>query len=316
MPVTDDIDGRLAAAIEAVQERDSLIRELQPMRKRETRADRELARLLQRCDQEQAKVERLENLTSSRVLATLRGDLKVQLERERAAVAAVQAEAQDARARLDALRQKIAAGEARLSDLADAHDDYQAALAAKVERADADTSHAARLLALAEERSQLLGELREVRETAEVVDEAFAALERAKEKVGSASKWSTYDTFFGGGMVESAIKHHRLDDAVTAVHDADSALDAVRAQLTDIDVKAGWLEVTKRTRTIDIWFDNIFTSLKVRGKIKDMATAVADSHSAVRQVKDDLADRQRQAEARLGEVEDESRQVLSDSRYG
>lgn len=308
--MTDDIEGRLAAAIAAIQERETLIGELRPLRNREARLERELERLRQRCDQEQKKVERLEKLTSSRLLAALRGDREVQLERERAATAAANAEAERARERLDLLRQRIAAGEARLSELADAHDDYEAALAAKVELAGED-GHAARLLALAEERRQLVGEIREMRETLEGTDEAVAALERAKEKVGSASSWSNYDLFFGGGALGSAIKHRRLDDAVAAVKDADKALNAVRTGLADVDVQADGLGVTKRTKTIDVWLDNIFTPIEVRRKIKDMAAVVADAYSATTQVRQCLADRHRRAEARLDELEDERRHLLS-----
>lgn len=80
------------------------------------------------------------------------------------------------------------------------------------------------LMALAEACGTLTGELHEIDEALQVAHEAEEALAQVQNKLGSASNWSNYDTFFGGGTVSSWIKHSRLDEAAEEAAHTDNRL--------------------------------------------------------------------------------------------
>lgn len=155
--------------------------------------------------------------------------------RERAEADGARLAVAEAQARLDAVAREHDAECARLDRLAGARREYAAALDAKErylhEHGD---PRAARLLALADERGRLAAESRELTEAAHAATEAAQALSRAQASLGSASSWSTYDTFFGGGLISSAIKHSRLDDAAAAAAYADRRLAVMRTELADV----------------------------------------------------------------------------------
>ena len=90
------------------------------------------------------------------------------------------------------------------------------------------------MLALAGERGRLHGELTEIAEAQQAAAEATDALKQVRSRLGSASAWSAYDTFFGGGAIASAVKHSRLDDAADAAARADQCLAVLRTELADV----------------------------------------------------------------------------------
>jgi hypothetical protein len=70
------------------------------------------------------------------------------------------------------------------------------------------------------------------------------------------------------------------------------------------------LAVDGRTRFFDVWFDNIFTDLRVRDHIRQAAERVSGSRHAVREIQARLRARATQARARLGEIEAERERLL------
>jgi hypothetical protein len=313
--VAEDIERRLAGAAEAV-------REYELATHRATILDHQLAELSARLDEsraqyaaEQADVERLERLSLTSVLAALRGARDDELARERAEADAAHYRAREARARLDQLRREYEAAQARLGQLAEAPATYSAVLDQK-ERwlAESGDPRGAQLLALADERGRLAGELREIREALGAARLAREALGQVEERLGSASSWSTYDTFFGGGAISSAIKHTRLDDAAEAAAHADRCLAVLRTELADIGgtgLTAPQLAMDGTTRFLDVWFDNIFTDLTVRDQIKQAQANVARSIQLVTTVYGRLERRAAQTRARLDGIDKQRHSLLT-----
>ncbi|GIJ24957.1 hypothetical protein Vqi01_01190 [Micromonospora qiuiae] len=135
-----------------------------------------------------------------------------------------------------------------------------------------------------------------------------------QRKLDSASGWSTYDTFFGGGMMASAMKHSRLDDAAQAAARAERCLAALRTELADvpgIDVIAPRLAVGGLTRFVDIWFDNIFTDLAVRERITQAVHHVEQCRRLVSDVRVRLAQRAARDPATLSAIENERKHLLA-----
>jgi hypothetical protein len=313
--VPDDFEQRLATAAEALREYEVTARRSADLRRRMDEMTTQLARLRTWRADEQEDVQRLESLSLTRVLASLRGTRDDTLERERAEADAARYRVAEAEGRLEALRRERDAAEARLGQLATAPATYAAVLD-DTERhlGESGDPRGVRLLELADERGRLTGDVHELTEAMQAARTAWHALRQVTEKLGSASGWSTYDTFFGGGALGSAIKHSRLDEAAQAAAHADGCFAVLRTELADVHnvaLTAPNLAVDRLTRFVDVWFDNIFTDLAVRDRIKQAEQNVARSMQLVREVQGRLEQRAAQARARLATIETERLDLLT-----
>jgi hypothetical protein len=264
---------------------------------------------------EERDVQRLEGLSLTRVLAALRGSREDRLARERAEAEAAGYRVAEAVARLEALDREDEQLAARLDRLAPAEAEYTAALAGKERWLAGDgDDRAPALAALAEEAGRLADDLREVEEARDAAIAAGAALDRLARVLESASGWSTVDTFLGGGMLASAVKHNRLDSAARLAAQADRALVVLRDELADVPgMRHGDLSarVDGLTQFVDIWFDNIFTDLAVGRRISDSRRNVAACRSRVVNLLTALDRRRERAEARLQAIAVERADLLT-----
>ncbi|WP_203921292.1 hypothetical protein [Rugosimonospora africana] len=313
--MTDEIEHRLAGAARALREYQMVTAWVAELGRRQEASAAELGSLSEASDAEQRDVKRLEGVSFTRILVSLRGARDDALARERAEADAAGYRVTQAQARLAVLRQEYDAARARLARLSGAPQDYAAALDFKEAHLRGSTDpRGARLLRLAEERGWLGAELREVGEALTAAQAAWQALSHVWDLLGSASGWSTYDTFFGGGALSSAVKHSRLDDAARAAAHADACLAVLRAELSDVGEAAPiapGVAVTGPTRFVDVWFDNIFTDLAVRQRIRQAQRNVAGSMRLVWQLTERLTWRQAQARQRLTAIDVERHALLT-----
>ncbi|MFU8854651.1 hypothetical protein ACNAW0_27305 [Micromonospora sp. SL1-18] len=287
-----DVVRRLAEAAARVREHQTIGGQVELLRRRVEEAERHLEPLRHAHEREQQDVERLEGHSITRVLASLRGSRDDDLARERAEADLAARRAADAQAHLAGLRREHRAAQARRAELAEAPATYAALLDERERLLIAGRDpRAARLAALAAERDRLTSRARQVDEVAQAAMAARTALAAVRDHLAKADGWSTYDTFFGGGMVSSVIKHNRMDDAAAAARVADRRLAVLRTELADLPGVwvAPELELGELTRFADIFLDNIFTDLAVRGRIRRAQDAVERAGAAVAWLRGRLA---------------------------
>lgn len=263
-------------------------------------AERDVQRLRDEHRSELADVERLEGVSFSRVVATVRGSRHTDLDRERAEADMARLKLWEAEARSESIRRDLVSSQAEEARLADAPAQLRVAMAAKEDYLTrAGDPAGVRLLEVAHERGTLEAELREVGEAGEAADGAARALAYVSAQLGSASGWSTYDTFFGGGAMSSMMKHERMDEAARAAAEADRCLQRLAAELADVPGAAQAmpsLQLDGMTRFVDIWFDNIFTDWAVRDRLQRATQTV----STLQQVVVDVGTRLQQRQTDLG----------------
>ena len=260
-------------------------------------------------------VERLEHMSLTRVLASLHGSRDDTLARERAEADAARFRVAEAESRLAAVQGELAAADDRRQQLAGAPGAYADALAAK-ERylTEANDPRSATLLQLAAERGGLTAEISAMHEAQQLAADADAALAQARDRLGSASSWSTYDTYFGGGMIASVVKHQRMDEAARAAAEADRRLAALRTELVDVarlGPTAPRLSASAGLKVTDILFNNIFTDLAVGYQIREAQEDVDIAAALVGDIRAQLTHRVAAAEERLAAIEVERRNLIS-----
>ncbi|MFR9775682.1 hypothetical protein ACL02O_06435 [Micromonospora sp. MS34] len=305
---------RLAEAVERVREYQTTIGQVELLRRRVAEAERRLAGLRGAREREQADVARLEGRSATRLLAAVRGSREEDLRRERAEAELAARREADAQAQLTGLREEHRAAQARCAALADAPQAYAALLDERERRLRAGGDpRAARLAVLAAERDRLTARAWHVQEAVRAAAAARTALAEVRDRLARADNWSTYDTFFGGGAISSMMKHNRMDDAAAAARVADRRLAALRTELADLP--GPWLgpelAVGDLTRFADIFLDNIFTDLAVRGRIRRAQQSVARAGTALAQLQDRLAVEANETGHRLGELATERVALLT-----
>ncbi len=99
------------------------------------------------------------------------------------------------------------------------------------------------------------------------LEHAIDDLNFALDALNSASGYSTWDTFFGGGMFVDSIKHSRMSEARNRVHNAQYSLQQARHEYPDMPYLGGGAHVEELSFFWDGFMDNIFSDFSSRGKI-------------------------------------------------
>ena len=312
-----ELDARIASAATDLREHESLTHRIAELDMTLAGHGERVSELNARMHQEARDVERLEGLTIDSVLARLKGSLADDRERQQAERDAVLYQLAEVQAQLHLVLRERERDDDRLAGHAGAARALEQALLAKETfLQESGDPKAAELLVMAEQRGRLVAETREIDEAIRAAHDAVQALWVATERLGSAGSWSTYDTWLGGGMIGSLVKHDRLDQAQRAASYAESRLAVLRSELADVGVDeevAPALTLDRTTRFVDIWFDNIVTDLAVGQRISRAKQTVTSAGVAVNLVAQRLHDRRATVVALLDEL-DACREALLTAR--
>ncbi|GAA1478367.1 hypothetical protein GCM10009623_28130 [Nocardioides aestuarii] len=309
---------RTLAALEELArertERDGLLAAMAATQRREQQARDRLAEARRRLAAETVDVADLESMSMTRILASLRGSRQSDLDRERAEAQAASYLVADAEARLTTEQRERASLEQRIAAYGDLDARRTQLVAERETEVRSDPAHAdraARLTELAAEVGRLRARGVQVEEADAAGREAHAVLQRTAQHLGSAGSWSTYDTFFGGGMLSSMAKHDQLDKAAALMRQADAALARLGTELADVGLDAvGGVGIDSMTRALDIWFDNIFTDWAVRERIGQASQRVHALLDQVNRVGQRLATMKQEVAGGLADAESERERLL------
>ncbi|WP_162799391.1 hypothetical protein [Nocardioides sp. 616] len=300
---------RLEAERDGLQER--LAAANQHLEAAVRRHDEALAALASETDD----VAKLESLSMTRILAGLRGTRDADLSREQAEVQAAQYAAAETDARRVSAQAEVDDLVRRLGSFQDSEHRRAELLAQREREIAADPGSGAtqaRLTEMASRQGALDAELVQLDEALSAADAARRALGEAAGELGSAGDWATYDTFLGGGVFADLAKHNRLDRAGAQMRHADAALRHLATELADVQLAAvGEVGVPELTRTLDIWFDNIFSDWAVRDRIKEASARVNHLRATVDALGHELARRRAGVQAAQAELAAGRRSLLS-----
>ncbi len=171
----------------------------------------------------------------------------------------------------------------------------------------------ATLQKIADERVAIRSMLREVGEAQDAGEKASRALDAALDHLDSAEGMSIWDTFFGGGLIVSALKYSEIDSSDDHVHRAQRALRHFETELMDVQ------NIASKSFTVnqnDIWtftdlfFDNIFSDWMVHSRITDAKEKLNDVLKDVRRVLDQLARKHDEMTHTLERLDVQEREVI------
>ena len=115
--------------------------------------------------------------------------------------------------------------------------------------------------------------MQEAKEKAQVV---LKSTDEALNFLKSASNWSLFD-LLGGEGITSLMKRSKIKKANKEIERMTLELEELRKELKDVDISLP-LEIsdTMEDNFFDVFFDNIFTDLRVNGEIKKKLAELRD----------------------------------------
>jgi hypothetical protein len=266
---------------------------------------------------EERDVQRLEGLSLTAVFYTILGSKEEQLEKERQEALAAQLRFDEKNERLTALRQDIErTRQERVAippGLEAEHHDLLVRLEEQARQLGGETAD--RLRRWEERQEAIQEEEEQVREALAAGRAAKSSLDRAVEALRSASNWGTWD-MFGGGMLATAMKHSRIDDARREVSQAQRHLAAFRRELEDVGpaVAPGHVTLDGFTSFADYFFDGLIVDWVVQKKIEQSLDRVRGTQRDVARLVGNLDDRSRRLQAEREQIYDERSAYLASCR--
>ena len=164
-----------------------------------------------------------------------------------------------------------------------------------------------------EEKTALNAYIREIEEAISANKDAVKALEEALKSLNDAHGYSSWDTFFGGGLRATALKHSELDASEEAIHRAQLSLQRFQTELMDlnkIEVDSIVIEKEGFLTFADYFFDDIFSAWAIHSEIDTAKNRVEDTITKLEEIARQLEDLLLEYQQRGNKVEEEIHRLL------
>ena len=166
---------------------------------------------------------------------------------------------------------------------------------------------------LADRQSIVQSMLQEINEARSAGNTANTLLSTAISQLDSARGYSTWDTFLGGGMIVTAMKHSAIDDSEDTIHKAQMALHRFRTEVKDVQALEANSFVVERGEFIkmaDYFFDDIFSEWTIHSRISKSQENLQNTVKDVVKVMQSLAGKKNVLEMELNEIKRKRKQLI------
>jgi hypothetical protein len=262
---------------------------------------------------EKADVKKLEGFSITNFFSSLNGTKYEKLDKENREVLAVQLQLEKAEKTKNEINASIDEIREKIREILDCETEYENLLAEKEKLIIASNlSYADELYAISEQEGNIQAYLKEIREAINAGEAAIKALDNGESALDSAKSWGTWD-MFGGGMISSAIKHSKMDEASDHIHVAQYKMRAFQKELLDINEMVEMdLDVSDLLRFADYFFDGFIVDWMVQGRINDSLDQVYINQRKVEKIVMQLKEKFNNLEEKYSSLQNE-RQALLES---
>ncbi|WP_439879821.1 hypothetical protein ACSX1A_11630 [Pontibacter sp. MBLB2868] len=250
----------------------------------ETSKNNELQKSLTK---EAADVDKLTGLGLTAVFYTILGSKEEQLNKEKQEYLAAQLKYEESVATLQDLKQEEEHLLQELKSFDGLDKSFKAVLTAKEAALLAENDEQSRQLNhMAEQIISLQSNLKELDEAILAGDNVLTAMNKVVDDLKAAENWGTWD-MFGGGMMVTAIKHGKIDDAKAAMHTVQQRLRLFNYELKDVNMNEKLsIHLDSFETFSDYFFDNLIFDWIVQAKIeKSLENAIRLGHKIIEVVK-------------------------------
>lgn len=214
---------------------------------------------------------RLDQLTVSNVWRRLRGTQETQRTIEEEEAARAELKLREHEAMIDTLRRDCHQLYETWLPFDGLEAEWDALLREKERHLRMNPTFHQELDALSDQQVEQEGLLIELKEAYSAGVEARKRIMSTLDHLERAHGWSTYDTFFGGGLIATSLKHEALDDSEQTMHFLQRALERFGRELQDITTLTAELNVERGSllQFADYFLDDIISEWTLHGRIND-----------------------------------------------
>ncbi|UFJ42600.1 hypothetical protein LOK74_08950 [Brevibacillus humidisoli] len=263
---------------------------------------------------EQKDVDRLTGLSFGALFFSLIGKKEDKLSKETEELLQAKLKYEEAVQTVQDLEQERTELEQKLLQLGDVKREIESLLAEKEQLIQQrHPALAGQLDELSEQETEVLANLRELQEAVSAGHSVLSALDQARERLHSAKSWGTWD-MLGGGMISTAIKHSRIDEAREAIHAAQRSLRQFEKECNDVrrDVSVQ-IEIGGLLTFADYFFDGLISDWIVQGRISESLQQVDEKYSHIERIVNHLKAECRKAESEILELRSRSAALIENA---
>lgn len=167
---------------------------------------------------------------------------------------------------------------------------------------------------LERQQFELTKQIAETDEALHAASRVISAAANAVNHLKSAEGWATYDVWGGGGILSHMAKYDHIDDAKAELNRLGSLMKDFESELRDVNMYdvCAYAGIDSTTRAVDFWFDNIFTDLNVRDKIRDDMYQIQKLMDQIDQICNKLKSNKEQIKKMLSEAESKKSRLVMD----
>jgi hypothetical protein len=270
--------------------------------------------LLDRYKAESLDVEKLQRDSLRTLILKNFGRYEDKLDKESEELLAAKLEYDKAAMKLKELETAKAETEARIAALLEQQAAFENELARReaVVKSNANSEVSRKYAELEAEQEVLVRFLAEAEEAGTAARRAYGTAGDALEHLRSAENWATYDAWTRGGIISHIAKYEHIDNAQEDCNRLNSQLEDLQKELRDLNLSgiAGIDGIDSATRTIDFWFDNIFTDMSVRARISDDYDSVSSLRDKISSVIYKLGNDMEETRKKLAELDRKKKDLL------
>lgn len=263
---------------------------------------------------EKYDVEKLEKDSFSTLIIKLLGKYEDKMEKETREMIHAKIELDHALTRVDSLKGELSLINKRIMEVRK----YQFAYEEELKKREKEVKE--RLHSKYYEEYQMLADEIDFSYKQKIeVEEALTAAKRAKNVAESAMVHldkaegiATYDVWFKGGILVHMAKYEQIDEAERYMNSLSSCLKDLAKELKDIEYYASprMEGISGTERAMDYWFDNIFTDLNVRDKIRGNIEEVRNIIRKIETIIGKLTNRKNEMVRQIVQLEERKESLL------
>lgn len=273
--------------------------------------EKKVEKLKGQLTKEEVDVARLEGFSLTSIFYTVIGQKLEKIDKEQQEVLAAKLKYEEAVQTIEDIKKEIQQYKEKLTDVADAKAQYDELVSRKEQMIyDQNSFWSEELFALTEKEAEVFSQIKEYDEAIFAGEAAVDKLNEALASLDSAKGWSTFD-MLGGGLLSTAMKHGKMDDAKEHIHQVQKHLRHFQAELSDIEgqMKTN-LEIGGLLRFSDYFFDGLIIDWMVHGQISDCDDQTVETKQKVSEMLSILNEQRNRFDAELSAIKQKRTDIL------
>lgn len=268
MGMSEKLNGQQKNINDIIQDKYRIRRKLEATEMTYKEKVKQLAELRENLIKKEAALEKLEKMSISSLFYSILGTKQKRINEEKQEYLQAKLNYDECQDELKKLEREIGQLKLELGEISVLEKKYLGLLNQKEQmQKRGEDSNSDGIIGQSEELTKVRAKAKEIQEAIEAGRAVIAGLEKVLSHLDSAKNWGVWD-MLGGGLISTAIKHSRIDDARNAAYHVQHLLRRFEKELKDIgEIHNINIEIDSFATFADYFFDGLIADWIVQSKI-------------------------------------------------